>query len=132
MPNNLLMSTGLVLALVVLAGVGGLVLALVTLRQKGYRAVLGPSGYQEARVLVRDRYDPDTIVVRVGEPVRLIFQRQEPSACSSVVEFPDFGRRVRLAEGGEVPVELWPDEPGTYEFTCAEGALRGRLLVEGV
>lgn len=46
-------------------------------RKGGYRATRTSSGYQEATVLVKGGYVPDTIVVRAGIPVRLSFQRQE-------------------------------------------------------
>ncbi len=99
-------------------------------RKEGYRAVVASSGYQEAMVLVKGGYSPDTIVVRAGKPVRLSFRREESSACSEMVVFGDFGKSAKLPEGELVPVEFLPKEPGTYEFTCQMGMLRGRLVVE--
>ena len=99
-------------------------------RKEGYRAPVTSSGYQEALVLVKGGYSPDTIVVKAGKPVRLKFLRQESSSCSEEVIFGDFGKSAKLPEGAEVPVELMPKEPGTYEFTCGMAMLRGRLVVE--
>ena len=99
-------------------------------RREGYRAGLASSGFQEAMVLVKGGYAPDTIIVRAGRPVRLNFLREESSTCSEMVVFGDFGKSARLPEGKLVPVELPPAEPGTYEFTCQMGMLRGRLVVE--
>ncbi len=65
-----------------------------------------------------------------GRPVRLSFRREESSACSEMVVFGDFGKSAKLPEGELVPVEFLPKEPGTYEFTCQMGMLRGRLVVE--
>lgn len=99
-------------------------------RKAGYRAVVASSGYQEAMVLVKGGYTPDTIVVRAGKPVRLTFRREETSPCSEMVVFGDFGKSAKLPEGELVPVEFLPEDPGTYEFTCQMGMLRGHLVVE--
>lgn len=101
-------------------------------RKEGYRAPVTSSGYQEAVILVKGGYSPDTIVVRAGKPVRLSFLRQESSSCSEEVIFGDFGKSARLPEGETVPIEFLPNEPGTYEFTCGMAMLRGRVVVEPV
>ena len=99
-------------------------------RRSGYRAVLSSSGYQEAMILVKGGYRPDTIVVHAGKPVRLTFQREESTACSEMVVFGDFDKSAKLPEGEQVAVELMPKKAGTFEFTCQMGMLRGHLVVE--
>ena len=99
-------------------------------RQAGVRAALTSSGYQEATVLVKGGYTPDTIVVERGKPVRLVFRREESSPCSELVVFDDFGKSATLPEGEPVAVELMPTEPGRFPFTCQMGMLRGTLVVE--
>lgn len=99
-------------------------------RQGGTRAAVASSGYQEALVLVKGGYTPDVIVVEHGKPVRLNFRREETAACSEMVVFADFGKSARLPEGQTVAVELLPEQPGEYEFTCQMGMLRGKLVVE--
>ncbi len=101
-------------------------------RKEGYRAAVASSGYQEAMVLVKGGYAPDTIIVRAGKPVRLSFRREESSPCSEMVVFGDFGKSAKLPEGDLVPVEFLPRDPGTYEFTCQMGMIRGRVVVEPV
>ncbi|MBI2237197.1 MAG: cupredoxin domain-containing protein [Actinobacteria bacterium] len=113
-----------------LALIGGIAWFFWGPRKEGYRAPLTSSGYQEAMVLVKGGYVPDTILVRAGKPVRLNFRREESSACSEMVVFGDFGKSAKLPEGELTPVEFLPKEPGTYEFTCQMGMLRGRLVVE--
>ncbi|HWO70751.1 MAG TPA: cupredoxin domain-containing protein [Actinomycetota bacterium] len=124
------MLDNVVVTLLGLAAIGGIVWFFWGPRREGYRAVVTSSGYQEAMVLVKGGYAPDTIVVRAGEPVRLSFRREESSPCSEMVVFADLGKSVRLPEGELVPVEFLPREPGTYGFTCQMGMLRGRLVVE--
>ena len=99
-------------------------------RSEGVRAPVVSDGYQEVMVLVKGGYTPDTIRVGAGRPVRLLFRREETAACSERVVLPDFGRSADLPTGQVVPVEFLPSAPGSHEFTCAMGMLRGRILVE--
>ena len=62
-------------------------------------------------------YLPNTIWAEAGMPLRLVFRREESSACSEQVVFPAFGKSVTLPEGEQVAVDLPPQEPGEYEFT---------------
>ncbi len=97
--------------------------------KKGVRAAAA-SGYQEVRVRVKGGYDPDVIVVESGRPVKLHFNRQETSACSEMVVFPDFGISRQLPAGEVVTIELTPEQPGEYDFACQMGMLRGKLVAE--
>ena len=81
-------------------------------------------------IRVRGGYQPDTVHVEADVPVRLVFRREETSSCSEQVVFPAFGKSAMLPTGEPVAVDLLPREPGEYEFTCAMGVLRGRLIVE--
>ncbi len=99
-------------------------------RGGGYRAAATSSGYQEAMVLVKGGYTPDVIAVERGKPVRLSFRREETAACSEMVIFGDFGKSAKLPTGETVAVELLPEKPGEYEFSCQMGMFRGKLVVE--
>lgn len=94
------------------------------------RAAAGAGGAQEVAITVKGGYTPDVIVVKAGQPVRLRFTRQESSACSEKVLFPDFNQNALLPEGQEVTLEFTPDKPGEYGFQCQMGMLRGKLIVE--
>jgi len=93
-------------------------------------AAAGAGGVQEVVVAVRGGYDPATIRVRAGAPVRLVFDRQETSSCSEEIVFGDFGIRRFLPAHQRTPIEVTPPAPGTYEFTCGMSMLRGRLVAE--
>ncbi len=43
---------------------------------------------------------------------------------------PDFGKSAALPTGQVVPVEFMPGAPGSHEFTCQMGMLRGQIVVE--
>ncbi len=93
-------------------------------------AEAGAGGVQEVAVTVKGGYTPDVIVVKSGQPLRLTFTRQESSACSEEVLFPDFNKSSLLPEGQPVTLEFTPDKPGEYGFQCKMGMLRGKLIVE--
>jgi plastocyanin domain-containing protein len=99
-------------------------------RTEGVRAAQTSAGYQEAMILVKGGYTPDTIVVQHGKPVRLSFRREETAGCSDKVVFPDFQKTADLPTGELVPVEFLPKEPGEFAFSCPMGMFRGRLIVE--
>ncbi|GMR12166.1 MAG: hypothetical protein BMS9Abin29_0354 [Gemmatimonadota bacterium] len=90
-------------------------------------AVVG--GVQEVAVTVKGGYDPDTIRVKVGTPVRLNFTRVESSMCSEMVVFDGLDRSAKLPEGETVPVEFTPETTGEILFQCQMGMLRGKVLV---
>ena len=94
------------------------------------RVGVSASGAQEVAVTVKGGYTPDVIVVQKGRPVRLTFTRQESSACSEKVLFPDFNQNALLPEGEQVTLEFTPEKAGEYGFQCQMGMLRGKLIVE--
>ncbi|WP_159731434.1 tetratricopeptide repeat protein [Methylosinus sp. Ce-a6] len=97
---------------------------------KGVRTSETTGGYQEAMILVKGGYTPDTIIVTHGRPVRLNFRREETASCSDKVVFADFQKTADLPTGQTVAVELLPKEPGEFAFGCPMGMFRGRLIVE--
>ena len=88
-----------------------------------------PTRPLEVSVRVRGRYEPSAIVVPAGEPVRLLFTREETARCSERVVFRDYGKAAMLPPFREVAVDLPPGEPGEHPFTCGRGVLCGRLIV---
>ncbi|MBT8212142.1 MAG: cupredoxin domain-containing protein [Acidimicrobiia bacterium] len=87
------------------------------------------SGTQEAYIVVKGGYSPDTIRVKAGMPVKLMFNRQEADPCSETVVFDAFGISAELPEEETVAVEFTPTEAGNFEFSCQMGMLRGTVVV---
>lgn len=87
-----------------------------------------PVGIQEIDVTVKGGYQPATIVVKAGQPVRLNFTRRESTPCGEEVVLPDFGKRAHLPEDKTIPIEVTPEKPGEYEFTCGMNMYRGKLI----
>ena len=93
-------------------------------------ATVGSGGVQEIAIAVEGGYSPAAVRVKRGAPVRLVFDRRETNSCSEEVVIPAFGIRRFLPAFQKTTVELVPDEPGTYEFTCGMSMLRGKVIVE--
>jgi len=98
-------------------------------KPQGSAAALSSSGVQEAFIVVRGGYSPDTIRVEAGRPVRLMFNRQEADPCSEMVVFDSFGVSAELPEGENTPIEFTPTDQGEFEFACQMGMLRGKVIV---
>lgn len=90
----------------------------------------GAGGLLEIDVAVRGGYQPGTIVAKAGQLLRLNFTRREASACGEEVVLPEFGRRAHLPENQVVSIEIVPDKPGEYEFTCGMSMYRGKIIVQ--
>ena len=99
-------------------------------KKKTKSATDNAQGFQEAFITVKGGYDPDVIVVKQGKPVRLNFLRQETDDCSERVLLPDFDKSAVLTPFQTIPVEFTPEKKGEFEFTCAMGMIRGKLIVE--
>lgn len=93
-------------------------------------ATAGPGGTQEVRIVVKNGYDPDTIVVEAGRPVRLLFYRDETADCSERVLFDRLGINRELPAFQTTAVEFTPAEPGDYPFRCHMSMLHGRVVAQ--
>ena len=99
-------------------------------KQASVAVAAASGGIQEIPIAVQGGYSPNVIRTRSGQPVRLVFDRQENSGCSEEIVLPDFGIRKFLPPFQKTVIHLKPDKPGSYEFTCGMGMLRGTLIVE--
>ena len=87
-------------------------------------------GVQEVQVVVKGGYEPDTIMVEAGRPVRLLFYRDETADCSERVVFDDFGINQELPAFQTTAIEFTPAEPGDYPFRCGMSMLKGRVVAQ--
>lgn len=117
---------------VTLAGVAAIAFVLLYFLgpRTGRRAEVGAQGIQEIEIRVKGGYDPDTVRVRAGTPVRLKFYRDETSECSDRVILDAFKINRELPAYQTTVVEFTPETPGQYPFTCGMNMLHGRLVVE--
>ncbi|MGK7953566.1 MAG: cupredoxin domain-containing protein [Xenococcaceae cyanobacterium] len=82
-------------------------------------------GIQSVDIVVDGGYTPDRIEVRAGEPVKLNFFRKDPSSCLEQVLLPDFNKALDLILDRTTSVEILPEKPGEYTFTCGMNMYRG-------
>jgi plastocyanin domain-containing protein len=89
----------------------------------------GAGGVQVIDVTVKGGYQPAQITAEAGRPIRLNFTRRESTPCGEEVVLPEFGRRAHLPENKTVGIEVTPERPGEYEFTCGMNMYKGKLIV---
>jgi plastocyanin domain-containing protein len=87
-------------------------------------------GIQELTIKVDGGYNPDRVVVKAGQLVRLNFFREDPSSCLEKVILPDFHIAKDLDLDRVTPVEFTPQKPGEYPFTCGMNMARGVVEVK--
>ncbi len=94
------------------------------------RDVAPPGNVQEIRVRVRLGFEPDTIPVEIGRPVRLVFYREETAVCSGELVFEGLDIRCTLPPFEATPVEFTPTQPGDYVFRCGPPGPVGRVVAQ--
>ena len=87
-------------------------------------------GRQSVEIEVRGGYNPGTVRVKRGVPLRLVFSRQEDSSCSEEVLIPALRVKRFLPPFAKTAVDVTPTEAGTFEITCGMAMLHGQLVVE--
>ncbi|MBI4499834.1 MAG: cupredoxin domain-containing protein [Gemmatimonadetes bacterium] len=100
-------------------------------RRAATAAALAKTGAQEVRVLVKNGYDPDTILVEAGRPVRLHFYRDETAECSERVVFDNLNIDEALPPFQIKTIEFVPPTPGDYPFRCGMSMIKGRVVAHG-
>lgn len=88
------------------------------------------AGTAELVIEVDGGYSPNTVRVRAGQPVRLVFDRKDDSSCSEEVVIPAFNVRRFLPTGERTTIEITPPAPGRYPFTCGMSMLRGTIIAD--
>lgn len=100
-----------------------------SISQKATEAVQ-KDGYQEVNIAVSlYGYTPGDVKVKAGIPVKMNFQKDFEGGCVSVFVMQDFKIQQSLSVG-KTTIDLKPDKPGTYAFSCGMGMYGGNLIVE--
>ena len=99
-------------------------------RRPGARALARPGGIQETTITIKGGYSPAEIHVAAGQPVRLVFDRQETNPCSDELVMPEFQISRPLPAHQRTAVEFTPPRPGIYPFHCGMGMLHGKVIAE--
>ena len=81
-------------------------------------------------VMVSTRYEPKSIEVKKGQPVKLAFFRADDKNCGGEVVFPELGIKRELPIGETVLIEFTPQESGEIAFTCGMNMMRGKIFAQ--
>ena len=76
-----------------------------------------------------DGYEPASVPVKKGQPVKLAFYRADANNCGGEVVFSKQNIRKKLPVGETVLVEFTPAEAGEIAFACGMDMMRGKLIV---
>ena len=87
-----------------------------------------PSGATKITVS-SDGYQPSSISVVKGRPVKLAFYRADSNNCGGEVIFTKLNIKKKLPVGETVLVEFTPTEAGEIAFACGMNMLSGKLIV---
>ena len=95
---------------------------------KPVKAANVPAGATKITVS-SDGYEPASVSVQRGQPVKLAFYRADSDNCGGEVVFAKQNIRKKLPVGETVLVEFTPNEAGEIAFACGMDMLRGKLIV---
>jgi len=95
---------------------------------KQVKAANVPAGATKVTVS-SNGYEPSSIPVVKGQPVKLAFYRADSENCGGEVVFAKQKIRKKLAVGETVLVEFTPTEAGEIAFACGMDMLKGKLIV---
>ncbi|MBI4470996.1 MAG: cupredoxin domain-containing protein [Acidobacteria bacterium] len=87
---------------------------------------------QSATVELTERgYDPKSLRLKRGIPVRLTFIRKTDDTCGMEVVIPEWNLKRDLPLNEPVVLEFRPDKSGEFSFACGMGMLHGSIVVGG-
>ncbi|MCL4554780.1 MAG: sulfite exporter TauE/SafE family protein [Actinobacteria bacterium] len=89
----------------------------------------GPDGVVEVPLTIANvRFEPSSVVIPDGQPVRLIVDRRETNACSDQLAIPQMNILVDLEPNATTVVDLPAVAAGTYTLTCGMGMMAGSIV----
>jgi hypothetical protein len=75
-------------------------------------------------------FEPSSLTVKKGQPVKLAFLRKDAAGCGTEVVFSKLNIKKQLPVGETVLVEITPQESGELSFACGMDMLKGKILVQ--
>jgi plastocyanin len=86
---------------------------------------------QTARISVTTQgYEPATITVKAGRPIKLTFVRTSDNVCGTEVVFPSMNLKRALPLNQAIDVEFTPSKSGEVTFVCDMNMLKGAVVVQ--
>lgn len=75
-------------------------------------------------------FEPATVKVKAGQPVRLLVTRKEQRTCATELVLKAHGIHQKLPLGKTVEVRFTPKSAGTLRYACAMDMIAGNVVVE--
>lgn len=89
------------------------------------------SAVQIARIYVTPQgYEPASMTVQAGRPIKLRFLRTSENVCGTEVMFPSLDLKRALPLNQPVDIELTPSKSGEVAFVCDMNMLKGTIIVQ--
>lgn len=80
-------------------------------------------------ITVQGGYSPNVISIPQGKQTTINFFRKDPSSCLEEVVLPDFKIKKYLPLNKSIPIQVTPEERGTYEISCGMNMFHGKIVV---
>lgn len=75
-------------------------------------------------------FEPATIKVKAGQPVRLVVTRKVDRTCATDIVVKDYGIKKALPLNQPVEVRFTPKKSGSVRYACAMDMIAGELIVQ--
>lgn len=79
---------------------------------------------------VEGGYSPNVISIPKGRATTINFIRKDPSSCLEEVVLPDFKIRKYLPLNKTTPIQITPQNSGTFEISCGMNMFHGKIIVK--
>lgn len=104
--------------------------AMAPMPQQQVRPNSGVLSPQSANITVTEKgFEPASVTLRAGAPMKLIFTRKTDATCATEVVFPDYNIKKVLPLNEPVTIEITPKKSGTLNYACGMDMLRGQVVV---
>lgn len=77
-----------------------------------------------------DDYQPASLTVRQGVPLRLNVTRDDQPGCGDVLSIPSQNISRPIPVNQVTTIEFTPQHAGDLEFTCGMNMMRGKIVVQ--
>ncbi len=81
-------------------------------------------------IIVEGGYTPNVISIPKGKTITINFIRKDPSSCLEEVVLPEFKIRKYLPLDKITPIQITPEESGTFEISCGMNMFHGKIVIK--
>src|ERR1044072_4177439 len=89
-----------------------------------------PAELKVAVAVTSKGFEPASIRVKAGQPVRLVITRKVERTCATHIVVKDYGIKMPLPLNQAVEVQFTPKKTGAIRYACAMDMIAGQLIVQ--